>query len=642
MDAVTINELVSIKGCSKPYIQKQIKKGIYQPIKIKNSRNKEINAIPVDQLSEDERIALYKQRGIIQTNKTVEYVSQLEEMTAEEREECAFWERTLKDWQLVRNNPAVKSKVQTDELFVTKMKLEHPEINISTDILYRKYKYLKNGNLKGLIDRRGKAKKGITKIDEWVWQVFLSFYLDQAKHPIRKCYKYTMLYTQQEKPELVDDIPAYCTFTRHVKQDIADSIKVLGRDGEKAFDDRCAPYIKRTYDNMESNDYWIGDNHTIDVIVGDGEKTFRLYLTAFMDARSGIITCIYLTDTPSSQASIYSLRRGIKKYGIPKNVYLDNGKEFLTFDFGGLGHRQKKSTKDRFSPPPIFERLGIKMVNARVRNAKAKIIERRFLDFKNSVSRLFSTYTGGNVVEKPEILKVELKKNNIPDRQLFIKEIEEMIEYYLNFEPYNGAVLADKGKRKIDVYQENLRTKITATDEDLYLMMLRSTREQKVTRRGVHLNIGNTKIDYFNNELIMQMLNKEVYLRYDPDDLSTVRVYDLKDRFIMEVQADNTAVLEYGASKEDVKAAIAKTKALKKATKEAIKGSIISNIDRNTALELVLKEVEENKKAEIPKANIELVALKNEEKALLYQMPVVDLEKMNENAIKRKGGNEYA
>ena len=40
------------------------------------------------------------------------------------------------------------------------------------------------------------------------------------------------------------------------------------------------------------------DNHTIDVIVGDGEKTFRLYLTAFMDARSGIITSVYLTDAP--------------------------------------------------------------------------------------------------------------------------------------------------------------------------------------------------------------------------------------------------------------------------------------------------------------------------------------------------------
>ena len=172
--------------------------------------------------------------------------------------------------------------------------------------------------------------------------------------------------------------------------------------------------------------------------------------------------------------------------------------------------------------------------------------------------------------------------------------------------------------------------------------MMRSTRPQKVTRRGVHLDINGARIDYFNNELVMQMLNKQVYFRYDPDDLSRVRVYDLEDRFIMEVMADNTAVLEYGASKEDVKAAMAKTRSLKKATKEAIKGSIISNIDRNTALELVLKEVEENKKAVIDEANIELVALKNEEQALLYQMPVVDLEKMNENAIKRKGGNEYA
>lgn len=282
------------------------------------------------------------------------------------------------------------------------------------------------------------------------------------------------------------------------------------------------------------------------------------------------------------------------------------------------------------------------MVNALVRNAKAKVIERRFLDFKNSISRLFSTYTGGNVVEKPEILKIELKKDNIPDKQTFIKEIEEMIEYYLNFEPYGGAIEEERGMRKIDVYQKNLHTKITATDEELNLMMMRSTRPQKVTRRGVHLDINGARIDYFNNELVMQMLNKQVYFRYDPDDLSRVRVYDLEDRFIMEVMADNTAVLEYGASKEDVKAAMAKTRSLKKATKEAIKGSIISNIDRNTALELVLKEVEENKKAVIDEANIELVALKNEEQALLYQMPVVDLEKMNENAIKRKGGNEYA
>lgn len=41
------------------------------------------------------------------------------------------------------------------------------------------------------------------------------------------------------------------------------------------------------------------------------------------------------------------------------------------------------------------------MMNAQVKNARAKIIERRFLDFKNRISKLFETYTGGNVLEKP-------------------------------------------------------------------------------------------------------------------------------------------------------------------------------------------------------------------------------------------------
>lgn len=642
METLTVVEYADIRNCTVRNIRKLISCGKIKAIETVSNKNKKMFLIPFNQLEEQEKIKVYEKRGIIQTEQMIKDVSQLEEMTGEEREECAFWERNLKEWQLMRSNPAVKSKVKADELFVTKMKLEHPDLNISSDILYRKYKCLKEGNLKGLIDKRGKAKKGFTKIDEWIWQVFLSFYLDQAKHPMRKCYQYTLMYAQEEKPEIVDEIPTYCTFTRHVKQDIADTIKVLGRDGEKAFDDRCAPYIKRTYETMESNDYWIGDNHTIDVIVGDGETTFRLYLTGFLDARSGVMTCVYITDTPSSQASIYSLRRGIKKYGIPKNVYLDNGREFLTFDFGGLGHRAKKND-ERYNPPPILERLGINMTNALVRNAKAKVIERRFLDFKNSISRLFATYTGGNVIEKPEILKVELKNGNIPDKQEFIKDIEELIEYYLNYEPYNGSVEADIGKRKIDVYQENLHTRISATEEQLNLMMLRSTRPQKVTRRGVHLKIGDAKLDYFNNELIMQLLNKQVYLRYDPDDLSSVRIYDLDDRFIMEVEADNTAVLEYGASKEDIKKAMAKTREVKKATKKALKDSILANIDRNTALELVLKTAELNKEANIASTNISDIVVKtSEEKALLYKMPEINLEKMNENTLKRKGGNEYA
>ncbi len=641
METLSVNEYANIRGCTPRNVRKLITKGKIKAIPTINQKNKKVFQIPFDFLDAEEQARYYESKGIINSEIKISHTEILEDMTPKERKECIFWEKVVKEWQLYRNKDNIKSKTDVDNLFITKMKLEYPSIDISYDILRRKYLALKNGDLKGLIDKRGKAKKGYTKIDEEVWQIFLSFYLDQAKHPIAKCLDYTKAYIKEiGKDELIDNIPAYCTFTRHINSDISDAIKTLGRDGEKAFDDRCAPYIRRTYDSMESNDYWIGDNHTIDVIVGEVEKTFRLYLTAFMDARSGIITCVYITDTPSSQASIYSLRRGIIKYGIPKNVYLDNGREFLTFDFGGLGHRAKKNN-NKYNPPPILERLGINMVNALVRNAKAKIIERRFLDFKNSISRLFATYTGGNVVEKPEILKVELKNGNAPDKQTFIKEIEELIEYYLNYEDYNGAVTADKGKRKIDVYKENLHTKITATDEQLNLMMLRSTRPQKVTRRGVHLDIAGTRIDYFNNELIMQMLNKQVYIRYDPDNLSHVRVYDLEDRYIMEIEADNTAVLEYGASKEDVKAAMSKTREFKKASKKLLESTVLSDISRNTALDLMLKKAQQNKQSEVHESGIKDIVLKhNYELPLLKDMPVIDLEKMNKNSLIRKGGYE--
>ena len=77
-----------------------------------------------------------------------------------------------------------------------------------------------------------------------------------------------------------------------------------------------------------------------DVMVKDKDgKLHRPYLTAFLDARSGIFTGFYVTYNPSSEATLIALRRGILEYGIPDNIYVDNGREFLTFDIGGLGHR---------------------------------------------------------------------------------------------------------------------------------------------------------------------------------------------------------------------------------------------------------------------------------------------------------------
>lgn len=600
---LTVKEVAELKGCSERSIQSCVSNGMLNAKIDTTQNNRKKFTIPINELSAHEQIKYYKNHGIAIPNellagrkpKVQRPHKELDEFTADQREEIAFWIRTINSW----DEYCAKSKLQkvaATEKFVQIQQVTNPDLNISKGILYRKKAALKADDLAGLIDNRGSWKKGKSTIPEEVWQCFMSFYLDEAQHPIKACYEYTEMWMRQEAPQFLP-LPSYAAFYRKVQTAIPKPVEVLGRQGEKAFRDRCAPYIKRTYEGMASNEWWIADNHTFDVQTqGENGGLHRLYLTAFFDARSGIFTGCYVTDAPSSQATLIALRKGILKYGIPDNIYVDNGREFLTFDVGGLGHRTKKSQKDKFSPPPVFERLGIKMTNAIVRNAKAKIIERRFRDVKDRLSRLFPTYTGGNVVERPERLKKVIKdSDNIPTDFEFTQAVEDILTYYMNEKPYSGAVNADTGKTRMQVYKENLSVKRVASEEDLNLMLMRSTRSQKVCRRGVHITIAGEKLDYFNDELILNHIGESVYCRYDPENISQVRIYDLNDNYIMTAPTDNEAVLEYGASKDAVAQALAKVKKLEKITKQTLKASTVTAFGRKTALELVLTESQLNK-----------------------------------------------
>lgn len=649
---LSTQEVARLYGKDERTIRRWAKSGKIQATSFLNEFNSPEYLFPLDALDAPIREKYFLQLKASLTPPSVDILpkrrtsSPLDHYTAEEREEITWWLKTVDDWQRYRSKyPG--SKAEADDRFIALCTKTDPEHPLSVDMLYSRWRAIREDDMDGLVNKRGKTRKGKTTIQPEAWDAFLYFYLQEAQHPMMKCYEYMKLLLREDHPDLVADIPSYTTFTRRVKSDIPEAVEVLGREGEKAFRDRCAPYIRRTYEGMASNEWWIADNHTFDVITqGDNGQRHRLYLTAFFDARSGIFTGCYVTTAPSSQSTLIALRKGILKYGIPENIYVDNGREFLTFDIGGLGHRKKKPKdgQERFEPPPVFERLGIKMTNAIVRNAKAKIIERRFRDVKDHLSRLFDTYTGGNVLEKPERLKGVLKNGEIPLDSTFTEAVEELLDWYFNQQPYGGEVAADRGKPRQQVYNENLHTRRVAGAEDLNLMLMRSARPQKVTRRGVHLDIAGQRLDYWNDDMLMGLLGKQVYFRYDPDDLSEVRVYDLKDRYIMTAPVDNTAVLTYGASREDVKEAMGKVRRMERLTKEALKVSAYPAFGKRTALELVMEQAYQSKTARIaPSADPKVLELQrpDEEPLLRAVAGGPDLDVMNRNALKRKGGSDH-
>ena len=645
---LTTKEVADVKGISERYVQRLASTGVFLSKLQPTPNNRKRFLIPITELSEEEQLRYYRSQNLPvpedllpqKQTKASRPRRTLEQFTADQREEIAEWMRIIKEWEDYCARSKLQKVAATDR-FVQIQQHTRPDMRISKGILYRKKASLKDDDLAGLLDNRGSWKKGSTTIPDVAWECFMSFYLDEAQHSIAACLEYTEMWLRQEAPQYLP-LPSYASFYRRVQTEIPEPLEIMGREGMKAFRDRCAPYIRRTYESMASNEWWIADNHTFDVMTqGANGQIHRLYLTAFFDARSGIFTGCYVTSAPSSQATLIALRKGILKYGIPENIYVDNGREFLTRDVGGLGHRQKKSTKDDFTPPPVFERLGIHMTNAIVRNAKAKIIERRFRDVKERLSKLFSTYTGGNVLEKPERLKSVLKRGDIPTDEDFTHAVEDVLTYYMNERAYSGAVCADKGKTRTEVYRDHLYERRVAVEADLNLMLMRSTRSQKVGRRGVHLTIAGERINYFNDELILNHFDESVYCRYDPENIAEVRIYDLEDNFIMTAPADNEAVLEYGASQEAVAQALRKVKSFEKLTRAELKATAITSLGKKTALELVLATAEENK-ANANDFSPKVIRLHRADehptamKQAVGQTVIIDKEKMIRNLEKRQ------
>lgn len=429
MTYLSTAEVAEIKGCTPRYIRQLVQNGkLRGETKDNAANNRTEYIIPLTALPQDLQLKWENQQrrslGLEPVKKSVKAPLKaenarltLDDLTDKQRSELYLWTGIIKDWLTIRDSYEQYSKGEIDEMYVQAARLKYPDLEISTDILYRKLKAYRNSDISGLIDKRGGSNKGTTTVPEFMLNAFSRFYLDQQCLPITSCYKFTRDWVQEHYPESLPDMPSERTFRRRA-EDIPYAVRMYFRNGDKAFSDKCLPYVERLYDDLHANDVWIADNHTFDFFTaGKDGKVRRLYLTAFLDAKSGAMMGWNLTYAPSGDSTLLALRHGILRCGVPKAVYFDNGSEFLVSDIGGRGHRRRKDWNKDPLPPNILQFLGIEMHNAIVRNAKAKPIERTFCTFKNQFSRCIPTFCGGTILERPESLKYKLKHGIIPEEE---------------------------------------------------------------------------------------------------------------------------------------------------------------------------------------------------------------------------------
>ena len=145
------------------------------------------------------------------------------------------------------------------------------------------------------------------------------------------------------------------------------------------------------------------------------------------------------------------------------------------------------------------------------------------------------------------------------------------------------------GKSPDRVYAACLTEQRVATAEQLNLMMLRSTRMQKVGRDGVRLELFGQKLYFNSHELNFYHIGRKVYVRYDPDDLAEVRVYDDRDRFLCTAQ--QSGALGYFEDKEKVQEAVRENRQYMKAVKTWKEQNVKKAMNE---LELMVWQAEQN------------------------------------------------
>lgn len=565
---MTVKELAELKGCTERYVQNLIQNQKISAEEVKTNQQGPGRGgiqyrIPLSGLDKQLQTKFKRHLRVLQKEQKTEETEvaiPLEELTEEEREEIIFWKQTLTEWQQYRD--AAGNKEAADLEFLALFAIRHPERKVNRRTLYRKWKAWQTEGEGTLADRRGRHGSHGKRLVREVYDVFEYYYLDQSRKSVALCMTLTELHFRQAGRE--EPLPSKSTFERAARAIPLPYIKFF-RYGEKQFIGECAPYIKRMYDDLESNDIWVADNHTFDIMLEKDGSPVRIYLTAFMDVRSRKMMGWCITDAPSSDATIYALKNGCAEYGAPKALYTDNGREFLFHDLGGNGFRKKRKN-ETLRLPSILDDLGIEFRTALPKNARAKGIERAFYTVKETFSKLYEGYTGGTISEKPDKLKEIVKQ---PERLVALEEFRQQVDAYIrgiyNKHPHKGAGM--NGKCPDEVFAENLIEKRVIGQDKLHLMFMRYAKGNKGTLRvgknGISLKFYGQELQYWNEDLWRLHYGQDVYVRYAPDDLSQVRVYDLEKRFLC--IAELKTVIGYHAAKEEIRAATAENRRAVKA-----------------------------------------------------------------------------
>ena len=436
---------------------------------------------------------------------------------------------------------------------------------------------------------KGSRECRTTLTDEEV-RIFMKLMLNQNEFSIGKAISLTKHILLKRGYEI---LPRDITFRRYAdwfKENHYDRW-ILARKGQKALKDKVEPYIVRDASILDVGSVLIADGHKLafQVINPFTGRPCRATLVGFLDWKSTGLVGFEIMLEECTQSIASALRNSILNLGrIPDIAYQDNGKAFRAKFFTG----DKDFEELGFNG--IYGKLGIKPVYAQPYNARAKVIERFFLEFQEGFEKLLPSYIGSSINNKPAYMK----RNEDLHKEIhsgYVPTIEEAVELVNRWLEYKHSLPCPnvQGKTIAEVLSEVKKQEINEQELD-DLMMAQEVKT--IGRNGIRF----LKSDYYDDNLYG--IRGKAIVKYSLFNLREVKIYSMKNEFLCKakrVTSTHPMAQHLGDinDMEDYKQKIVKQRKLRNKTIKAVKQFLtVEDIEK---LEVLVTEENTIQKPEI-------------------------------------------
>ena len=384
------------------------------------------------------------------------------------------------------------------------------EDNEDYRVLLPNYKYTKQGEYNTILTQEMK-------------DIFIKFLLHPNKFSVTKAIKLTQHILEKKGVENIPHIITFRRYAEHYKKNNY-SRWILFREGEKAYHDKVEAYIERDISKLEVGDVLIADGHTLNfqVINPFTGKPTRATLVGFLDWKSTALVGYEIMMSENTQCIASALRNAIINLGmIPKVVYQDNGRAFKAKYFQSCDFDEEGFNG-------IYANLGIKSVFAKPYNARAKVIERFFLEFQEEFEKMMPSYIGTSIENKPAWMKRGEKLHRDMHKKLtnnYIPTVQELIKYidcYLDF--HNSKPCPNAPQISIKQCLNSVQKQ--EIDKNILNDLMMKTEVRTINKHGITF-LG---LHYRSDSILG--LRDSVYIRYSLFDLTKIHVYSTKGEFL--------------------------------------------------------------------------------------------------------------